>query len=122
MFRLDPKPSFWLTVLIPEAGGEGQRMRAEFCYMTLEEYKAHFMVMARKPVAEFLTPGSIGERGLLIGWATTDAEDGSYLGMPEAFSAEAVARLVNAFPRAGQALVDAYRAEMFTGVSPALGN
>ena len=76
MFRLDPKPSFWLTVLIPEAGGEGQRMRAEFCYMTLEEYKAHFMVMARKPVAEFLTPGSIGEGGLLIGWATTDAEDG----------------------------------------------
>ncbi|MCB1889697.1 MAG: hypothetical protein KDH20_18970 [Rhodocyclaceae bacterium] len=42
--------------------------------------------------------------------------------MPEAFSAEAVARLVNAFPRAGQALVDAYRAEMFTGTGPALGN
>lgn len=96
LFKLDPEPSFWAPVAIPMAGGKTGHIRVLFRHLSREEYSAFF--------AEHAGERDDAVLGLLINdWQGPDAP----------YSAPTLSRMLSNYPRAGAALVAAYRDELF---------
>lgn len=112
MFSFDAAPTFETTVQIELAGGNVTAIRVTFRYVVDEDYAKLLADSAQQPGWVFLD-------GLIESWDIKDDPTGRWEGMPAAYSAAELEKLLRKFPRAGRCLMAAYQRET---LGFALGN
>lgn len=96
MLKLQPNPTFKTKVAISVAGEAiGQMIDVEFKYLNKTKIKAYFENIAGKSDADALAE-------IIVGWSGVEA----------AYSAEALAELVDSYPSASADLFEAFRREL----------
>lgn len=97
MFKLEPNPTFWAVVGITVPGDAvAGKLEVEFRHLGVSEWEAYRAKTAEQPLREVAT-------GLIVGWRNVDVP----------YSAEALARLLDRWPRAAVDLFEAYGRELF---------
>lgn len=102
MFALQPKPTFKYDVVIPIVGGLEGKIKFEFRHKGRNDLKAFFDSFTEsegKPAREDID--AIDE--IVAGWE----------GVDEKYSREALATLIDNYPRAASAILTAYSAAIF---------
>jgi len=100
MFKLQPDPTFTATVMIPQPGGDPLGLDLEFRHMG----RAAFMELATEAQGGRLSDLDAALR-LVVGWQNMDAE----------FSPENLAKLLDNYIPAADAIVQAYRLALMRG-------
>ena len=96
LFDIDPAPSFWAPVEIPVAGGEPMTVEMQFIHLDRDQYVDFWKQHDGKKDCDVLP--------LVV----TD-----WQGFREDYSATALSRLLTKRPRAGRAILDTWRDELF---------
>ena len=96
LFDIDPDPSFWAGVSIPVAGGEPVEVKMQFAYFDRDQYLDFWKEMEGKLDHEVLPQ-------IVTDWR----------GFREPYSLSAMVRLLKKRPRAGRAILDAWKDELF---------
>ena len=95
MLKLQPEPTFTISVTVPVPGGEDQLINCVFRHKGREALKTWIDAARDRPDAD-----SIGE--IMAGWDNVEAE----------FSAEHLALVLDAYPGAAVAMLEAYVGEL----------
>lgn len=93
-FKLNPEPTFKASVRIPVPGGESESVEFTFKHRTKTQIKAFPAECKDKPDDEVV-------KMCVVAW-----------GLDDQFNDENVARLVENYPRAAWAIVEAYLGEL----------
>lgn len=100
MFKLQPKPTFWVPVSIPVPGEHDPAIiELEMCHRTADQVADLLATISGRSNAEVLTP-------LVKDWRQID----------EPFSADNFALLLNNYPGAPRRIVDAWLACLKEGL------
>lgn len=96
MLKINPNPTFWAKVGISIAGqAQPEQIEVEFRYLNKEAVKTYFEGIAEKSDAEALAE-------IIANWR----------GVDEAYSADALQRLLANYPPAAFDLFEAFRREL----------
>jgi len=96
LYDIDPSPTFWAEVSIPVAGGEPLTVNMQFVHLDRDQYMAFWQEHDGKLDSDVLPE-------VVTGWE----------GFREPYSVLALGRLLTKRPRAGRAILDAWRSELF---------
>ncbi|MFZ4538170.1 phage tail assembly chaperone [Propionivibrio sp.] len=97
MFKLEPNPTFWAEVGITVPGEKAPaKIEIEFKHMSVSEWEAYRAQTGEKPLPAVVT-------GLIVGWRNVDVP----------YSADALTRLLDRWPRAAIDLFESYSRELF---------
>ena len=102
LFKLNPEPTFRVTVAIPVAGGEPMDLDIEFRHKTRDESRSWFASFAGRSEADCLLD-------VIAGWHNCET----------AFGKESLETLLQNYAQSGSAILAAYAKEI-TGAR--LGN
>jgi len=91
MFKLDPNPTFTVSVDIPVPGGQPQPLTLVYRHKRKAEIQRYLDSAAGREDADFISE-------IVAGWQDVDAE----------FSADNLAKLLDAYPAAAAAILEAW--------------
>jgi hypothetical protein len=98
MLKLQPNPTFKAKVSISVAGDRNQDIDVEFKYLSKTKIKTYFEDISGKSDADALAE-------IIVGWS----------GVEVAYSAEALAELIDNYPSAAADLFEVFRKELMEG-------
>lgn len=97
MLKLQPNPTFKAKVGIPVPGQKADaQVEFEFRYMTREDWEQ--LIQSREKMTDDEAAAEV-----VVGWS----------GVDEAFSPDAMAKMLKFFPTAGTAIAEVYLRELF---------
>lgn len=103
-FKFNAPATFPALAFLGTPGAPTTKVRVTFNYKTPQEYDALLRAKGKSPAAMMAE--------LIAGWETEDAADGSYEGMEQPFSLEALQKLERERPRVLNDLLRAYTYEV----------
>lgn len=105
MFQLDPDPTFDADVGITQPGGSVVTVRVTFRYYDEAQYAALVEAHRAAPMESIIY-------ALVADWATEDAPDGRWHGMPLPYGLSALEQLRMKQPRALQSMLTTWLHEV----------
>lgn len=103
MFRIQPNPTFKSEVTIPTPEGAG-KIKFEFKHKGRKALQEFLKMFSNDDPEKDVTEGDI-LADIVAGWDGVDTE----------FSSEALADLIDNYPSAGRAIIDAYVPALLEG-------
>ena len=103
MFKLQPKPTFKVEVLIPVPGGDSGKLTFEFKHKGRKDLQAYYEGLSEGASSGRTDADALCE--LIAGWEGIDAE----------FSEDNLGTLLDNYPGAAAALFEAYRLGLTEG-------